>query len=455
MTCMKQLAVILALVILVLAACDNKDDHKHAAPKTATPLPTPIPEVVDGSPIASLPAPSNGGLNLPELAGIDGGLLLVKGNKLYLSWFGTEEPVLIAEGVLPVMVELSPDGRAVVYVVEVTEERTGADKIPYKHFEYQLIATDLITLDGTRLMAVGTGLQRLSTLLGWSPDSQTVLVWNNGAVIACRADGSNVQAWAGARTAAWLPDNTMLLFALEDLLVSNSPLAIFRVTPDLGQRKRVNVALDTSTPPDFLHLVGALSAHGITYDSTAFHDFHRAAQLTDGSWGYIEWSDAVKTLQTPPCDTWKIERTQGNKPPDTLYEVEDVSFLSDLTALPDGSLVFLKWVVNGCHPRNPMSVELVHLIPGQEPVTLTGEIDPGEHPDLNRIAYWQTRKYTVTPDGRYVFWIGKGDVESVSLVNVTDLQDDIMAPLLADVVLSEDIGRFADVFWIPRPTEEE
>jgi hypothetical protein len=451
----KLLSGVLILLILVSAACGSDGDHDQPVPRTATQPPTLTPEATESSPLDSLSAPSNGGLSLPELAGIDGGLLIARGGKLYLVWFGAEEPVLIAEEVAPVMIEPSPDGRAVVYAAGITEERTGGDGAPYKHFEYRLTVTDLTTLDSARLVAVGSERHMLATLLGWSPDSSTVLVWNNGAVIAANADGSDVQALAGARTVAWLPDNTALLFAPEDLLVSDSPLALFRVEPEFGQRERVNIPLDDTVPLDFLSLAGTLAARGMIYDRAAFHDFHRATPLPDGSWGYIEWSSAVKNMQTPPCATWTIKRTGGNTPPDMLYMAEATSFLSDLTALPDGSLLFLKWTLGGCRFGGPMAVELLHLITGQEPVMITGDIDPGEQTDLNRIGYWQARKYTVTPDGRYIFWIGKGDAEGVSLVNVTDLQDDITAPLLADVVLPEGTGRFADVFWVSRPSEEQ
>jgi hypothetical protein len=450
----KLLSGVLILLILVSAACGG-GDNDTTVPKTATLPPTLTPEATESSPIASLPAPSNGGLSLPELAGIDGGLLIARGGKLYLAWFGTEEPVLIAEEVAPVMIEPSPDGHAVVYTVGIAEERTGMDGVPYDHFEYRLTVTDLTTLNSARLVTVGSKRHIFATLLGFSPDSRTVLVWNSGAVIAASADGLNVQALAGARTVAWLPDNTALLFAPEDPLVSDSPLAVFRVVPEFGPRERVNISLDDSASPDFLPLAGTLAARGLTYDSAAFHDFHRAAPLPDGSWGYIEWSGAVKNMQAPPCATWKIKRTGSESPPGILYTAEATSFLSDLTALPDGSLLFLKWTLDGCRLDGPMAVELLHLVPGQEPVLITGEIDPGEQTDLNRIGYWQARKYTVTPDGRYVFWIGKGDVEGVSLVNVTDLQEDITAPLLADVVLPEGTGRFADVFWVSRPVEGE
>jgi hypothetical protein len=297
-------------------------------------------------------------------------------------------------------------------------------------------------------------------LLGWSPDSQTVLVWNTGSLVANSADGLTVRALAGTRTVAWLPDNQVLLFAPEDLLVSGSPLALFRVNPQSGEREAVPVRLDDPHWPDFLRIAGALAAHGVAYDKTAFHDFHRAAPLPDGSWAYIEWSDAVKDMQAPLCATWTIRQTaqQAHTEPVNLFESPFTTFLSDLTALPDGSLLFLNWTLDDCQFFGEMNVELLRMMPGQEPVIITNEIDPGPQANPNEIdtlGYWSARKYAITPDGRYVFWIGKGDVEGISLLNITDLTSGETAALLADVVLPDGAGLFANVFWVPRPAEEE
>jgi hypothetical protein len=445
MTRAKRLFGVLALAFMI-AGCDGDN------PRTPTPIPpTSTPEPTPHSPILDLPAPSNGGLILPE--GIDGGLQIVRGSSLYLSWFDGTEPVLIAEGVAPVMIAPSPDGRAVVYAVGVTEERPSA---PYEHFEYRLAVTDLSTLHTTQLLGVGDERRLYAILLGWSPDGQTVLVWNSGTIVASSVDGLNVEILAGTRTVAWLRDSTALLFAPEQLIDRASPLAVFRVEPDFGHRTKVDVPLDDAVWPDFLHLAGALAERGLAYDGTAFHDFYRAAQTPDGDWVYIEWSETVKNMQTLLCDTWEIRR--AGTPPETLYTAENTTFLSDLTALPDGSLLFLKWTRNRCHYFGKVTVELVRLVPGQEPDVITSRIDPGAHADPNRIGtlgYWRARKYTVTPDGRYVFWIGRGDVEGVSLVGVTDLRENLTAHLLADVVLPDGEGQFADVFWIPRPVEEE
>jgi hypothetical protein len=311
----------------------------------------------------------------------------------------------------------------------VTEERPYA---PYEHFEYQLAVTDLSTLNTTPLLGVGNERRLNAILLGWSPDGQTVLVWNSGIIVANSVDGLNVQILAGTRTVAWLRDSSALLFAPEQLIDRAAPLAVFRVKPDFGQRTKVNVPLDDAVWPDFLHMAGALAERGLTFDGTAFHDFYRAAQTPSGEWVYIEWSETVKNMQTLLCDTWEIRRAAT--PPETLYTAENTTFLSDLTALPDGSLLFLRWTLDGCHMLGNMTVELVRLVPGQEPVVITAEIDPGAHANPHRIGtlgYWRARKYTVTPDGRYVFWIGKGDVEGVSVVGVTDLRENLTAHLLA------------------------
>ncbi len=438
--------ILMILLVLALAACGEKSIVRTVQ-QTPTTLPTPTvtPEVMEGLSIAELSAPSNGGMVVPQLAGIDGGLLISKGNKLYLVRLGADEPIVIAEDIVPDMVEPSPDNRAVAYAAGVTDRRENSAGEAYDHFEYRLTVMDLDTLDSLSLIAVGSADGLFATLLGWSPDDQTVLVWNDGAIIANRTDGSNLQALAGMRTAAWLPDNSVLIFAPEVPAEPGSPLAVFRADADFGQRERVDTPV---TVPDFLDLADELAALGFVYEPSTLNDFHRAAPLGDGSWAYIAWSDAVRNQTAPVCETWQIRQTTT---PDALYTSNSTTFLSDLTVLPDGSLLFLKW--DGCRETRDMVVELLRLVPGHVPVEITGDIDPGAMDDANAISGSHARKYAVTPDGRYVFWIGWGDVEGVSLLNVTDLDEGITAPLLADLVLPEGGGRFAGVYWIPPPVE--
>ena len=49
--------------------------------------------------MGELPAPSNGGLILPQMVGVEGGLMIARGGNLWLAWFGGGDPALIAEGI--------------------------------------------------------------------------------------------------------------------------------------------------------------------------------------------------------------------------------------------------------------------------------------------------------------------------------------------------------------------
>ena len=205
--------------------------------------------------------------------------------------------------------------------------------------------------------------QRMNgALLGWSPDGQSVLTWNNSAIIASGTDGLEVQAWAGLPSLAWLTNSRALVIAPEDLTVRSSPLTVFRVDPQTGVRTDLQIPLDDS--PDLMHITDVLAARNLHLHPTAFHDFHRVAPLPDGGWAYIEWSDAVKQMNAPLCATWELRRTQ---PDDVLLTSLDTTFLSDLTALPDGSLLFLRWTLNGCRFLGGTTVELLRLVPGEEP----------------------------------------------------------------------------------------
>ncbi|NDJ75559.1 MAG: hypothetical protein GYB65_04805, partial [Chloroflexi bacterium] len=141
-------------------------------------------------------------------------------------------------------------------------------------------------------------------------------------------------------------------------------------------------------------------------------------------------------------------------PEDVIYQVSDITLLSDLAALPDGSLLFLRWQMPGCQgagDETDLTVELVRLVPGQEPEVISADIDPGQSilGGFDNLLDLRGQKYNVTPDGRYIFWIGRDSELTRSSLYVTDLQADTTTELLAASVEGEDAIGFDDVAWIP------
>ncbi len=466
----------LVLTALVVAGCggDGGDGDAVGAPlQTVERPPTLAPTAGVGSPFEGLPAAANGELRLPLIEDLPGGLLFLKDDVLYLSWFDGEGPALVADVVHPFMIEPSPDGSAVVYPAGETERVVGYGGMAYTRFSYVLTMTDLYTVESTPLLNVGDERGVSGLFLGWAPDSQSVIVWDTNSLLLARRSGeiialpdTDTAAWQpGIHTVAWLPDSSVLLFATKEPAGgSGSPdgtgeprLAVYRYDPATAERTMLDLNITDLALLDFMYLEKTLHEHGTIYAET-FNATHRAARLPDGSRVYIDWPLPVKSFQADVCSTWEIrQQAQGETdPPQTLYTVDDTTFLTDLTALPDGSLLFLRWALAGCQFSGVMDVQLIRLVPGQEPQVITDEIDPGSNANPNTVimlGYQRGRKYTVSPDGRYVFWVGGGSDTNTSSIRVTDLEYDVTATLLTDVMRPFEIGGFEDVFWVPQPED--
>jgi hypothetical protein len=187
------------------------------------------------------------------------------------------------------------------------------------------------------------------------------------------------------------------------------------------------------------------------YDDT-FSDFKRAVLLADGARAYIDWPDWVKGFGFEVCSTWEIRQTPrtGTESPVVLYQAEDTTFLTDLTALADGSLLFLQWNLENCRFTENVRLSLIRLVPGEDtPTVITDQIDPGASvapADLQFVVFRHGQKYSLSPDQRYVFWIG--EAAGTSTISVTDLETNTTSALLAQPVTSMFDG-FQSVFWVP------
>jgi hypothetical protein len=205
---------------------------------------------------------------------------------------------------------------------------------------------------------------------------------------------------------------------------------------------------------DFMYLEGGLYQAGYVYDDT-FHDYHRAALLPDGTRVYIDLPLSFKTSALEICGTWEIHQRprESNEPADIIYMAADTTALTDLTVLPDGSLLFLRWAMTDCDFTGAMQVELLRLVIGEDAAVIASPVDPGLNSNPNEIrtiVMLRGRKYAVTPDGRFVFWIGGGFlVDGSSAIRVTDLETGAAVSLLTVTYSPSGEGGFENVFWVP------
>lgn len=449
-----------ALLILpgTLSACGSDQEKAPALQAVGSDQDDSISQAGVGSAASlldGLPQPAMGDLVLPVVEGIDGGLVFVQGDELYRGWFDGGRAARIAENVNPALFEPSPDGRALAYssMKDVSQEFGNVTTT------YQVVILAIINLDTLGITPTIDIDERFShtpgILPGWAPTGAAIFSFNQDGLFLIRADQPVAQPVSGTQHAAWLTDGSALLFDTAGDAVpgdEQSPLALYHFDPATGERTRLDITIDDPASADFMLLEPALYAMGLVYDET-FIDYHRAALLPDDTRVYIDWPLAVKQGENDLCGTWQIKRQPRTEttPPDVIYTVDDTTFLTDLAALPDGSLVFLKWTLAGCQFTGAMGVELLRLVPGEQPTVIADQIDPGYNANPNEIGHLGTihgRKYAISPDGRILAWIGGGTATGTSSIYLTDLQTGGTALLLTDSAGSHG---FESVTWVPGP----
>ncbi|MBN1966907.1 MAG: hypothetical protein JW910_19800, partial [Anaerolineae bacterium] len=327
--------------------------------------------------------------------------------------------------------------------------------------DYTMTLMDLDTLENVPLIEVGDDRDAFSILPGWSPDGQSVIVWgqtrNEAEFVIAHTDGSDPQRIPGFFTALWLADGTVLSAAPEEGQENQRmpPITLYRYDPATGERIPLNLTFENPFVTDLMAIEGTLYEQGIMYDDS-FTEYGRAALLPDGTRAYIHWTEQVRQFQADVCSSWEIRQRprQDTGPGEVIYSVDEVTYLTDLTALPDGSLLFLQWKLEGCQFVGAMTAQLLRLVPGQESSVVVEQVNTGLAFNPNRIGvmgYVRERHYAVSPDGRYVFWTGGGISTGTASIHVTDLESGETAILLVAVPPSPNDGGFESVFWLPRP----
>jgi hypothetical protein len=177
--------------------------------------------------------------------------------------------------------------------------------------------------------------------------------------------------------------------------------------------------------------------------------------MPDGTRVSVVYPESSRSYQTSVCETWRIERLLPSGEIESIYSEEDVVHLSNLTALEDGSVLFLRWKFEGCLPNVPMSVSLLRLHPDGNVSTVAEGVTPIEdgRTNLFGLPFAAGHRFAVSPDEIYVVW-PSGDLNNrQARLNITNLNTGDQAVLM-EFAGSNDSGRFLDnqmfraVFWI-------
>lgn len=398
------------------------------------------------SPLAQLPEAVDRQISLPVIEGVTGGILFSKGilggagtqsSSLYIIRFGENEPRLIAENVNPVTVSVSPDHQKAFYVTSGIRNR-------------RVFVADLNTLAVTDLGRM-QGIVAFSA--GWSPDGDWLTYFeveaNGGTFHKVNVDGTELTALApnGPLTGLLADGSIMLNEVSED----QTTLTVNRYLPDTGEQSVVGtVAFDQTTFAVTIAGVAELLAE----NSLDFSDtFFTGGVIRVGDERIFSQLTEIVPSGIAICGPWEVTRigmtaAEG----EAIYTVEDTTLLSNLRLLPDGSVLVLRWWFEECD-INRLHNDLVRIAPTGESLVVLTDIDPGTEVNLTFLANSNGQKFDLSPDGRYVFWLGGGLQAGYSALNVTDLTTNTTTTLMtkqmsgsSDSFLESEI--FSNLFWV-------
>lgn len=449
------LLVVLLAGVLMLSACGDDDDG--GAPLQAVdrvPTDTPIP-ADSGSPLAGVQAPQPDVMELPAIEDLPGRLVFTRSDNLYLAGFDGEAVTEIAESVYGALVSVSPDGRYVVYspgeAVQVGSMNTTRNS-------HVLRLTDLTTMDTNEYIPEQI-VPRALMVMGWMPDNATAVAWDSTAraVVLLGPDNITQVPISGPLVVGWTGEGHLITADQKPGTEGEStPVGTyFRVDPATQEREALDFTLTANTDWDFFNLESEFIAQGVQLADT-FTELDRTLLREDGIRVLIPYPEEMQRRGVHLCETWEIvERAPDESTAQvTLTSLEDTTYLSDLRLLPDGSLLFLRWWIEGCDMMGDMKLDLMRLPAGADtPETLAEGLDPGSQGNfnaINELSLVRGRKLAVSPDGRYVAWVSGGWQSGTSAIQIADLETGVQATVLQMRVAPQDAeGSIESLFWVP------
>jgi hypothetical protein len=386
---------------------------------------------------------------LPEL---DGSLVFTRGTSIYHADFDGQSAEILVSGISAATVDLSPDGDYVAYT------SPGIRRL--KMLYHNLASNDLIELASVS----GTLRQVAGHITGWSPDGQWVIV---NDVIGPKyhvisIDGTMTHELGDVVYPMWLEDNRVLLIVVDRTLIN----AAFSFEPQLVIGASIfdpTTEETTELDLDMEAVAYPLDYNGISV--TIQSEGLRLAQTTDAI-GYsvvlpnedvrlsVQIPEANLSFKPEQCNVWTIDKLTDEGDIETVYTASEIMWITDLTVLPDESVLFLEWSSEGCSVDG-MRLVLKRWMPTGDVIQVVegiSRIEDGRN-NLNLLIFNQGHRYTVSPDGQYVVW-PSGDIDHrPAHLNLTAIDTGETLTLLeansggsANNFMDNDM--FRSVFWV-------
>jgi hypothetical protein len=248
-------------------------------------------------------------------------------------------------------------------------------------------------------------------------------------------------------------DRTLIdaAFAFEPQLVVGASLF------DPATQESTDLELDMAAvafPLDYNGIAASIQAEGLQLAPIADAVGYSVILPDDGSRLSVQIPEANLSFKPEQCNVWTIDKLTDNGDIETVYTASEIMWITDLTVLPDESVLFLEWSSEGCSVDG-MRLALKRLMPSGDVVQVVegiSRIEDGRN-NLNLLIFNQGHRFTVSPDGQYVVW-PSGDIDhNPAQLNLTDIDTGETLVLLealsgggANAFMDNDM--FRSVFWV-------
>lgn len=376
---------------------DNADTPADDTDTQTADIPSPLDDMVTEQWVFGQNIP----FTIPE-ADIEGGFVFAVNRVLLYGEFNGQPVTVVSQGTTPAMIFALPGGR-IFYRGNGVESRNAAlVQIPT---ETTFLADYSLNSDGL--------------LLNWNADG-TWVTYVDRAIMIAAADGSYSgtipldDPTTNVDEVIWLDDDT-LLYKVDD--EDGAILSLNRYDPIDHTSTLVEVDFDPESD-DLISLEDDLRELGYRYASPNVLDVTKITP--DGKIRYTIDQPENRSA-TGICDEWRVERSELDEGlRETFYAIDNTHALTNINVLPDMSVLVLRWFRADCAFSNPIEAELIRVYPDGEGEVVTDKVLV----NTNQVQpFTLERRYTVSPDGRYVMWIGQDvGVEGDTTLEIFDLE---------------------------------
>jgi hypothetical protein len=388
------MAVVLGLFLLVGIACSGDDKPKanvagssrsegNTSSQTTTQNDTANNAISDETNAMLLELPG-------AIAYLQGDTLMV------LKFEGDLEPTTLADGVREETVAYMPDASAIVYA--------SARQL----YIYRASDDEPISLGQLRFSNNGR-------IASWSPNREWFL-WQVAGTTLYNLNGADPIDLSMLRIGnqyQWTTDNQLII--IDD----NG-----RQGDNFAYRQVNQVNLETGVPEPIEIDLEAVNSNAIPIEDAIIAAGYDLVPMFGLAYPLIQTPSEIFNSPSIICNTWTIADGNMFENGEIIYRSEPVYMLTQLNAISENELLFLKWTVEDCGLGDPAATLVRYHIDTNQEEILSTTIIADRPPSRNSPLFsneGNDPRYTVSPDGQFIMWLG-GSIDSGSTsINLTNL----------------------------------